>query len=75
MNRLKEFISSKKLKLNYIDNKLNIVNFDELVIITEEKIVLLKDNKTISIKGNNLSLLKLYDNEILIGGLIKIIEL
>ena len=75
MNRLREFVNSNKLKFNYIDNKLNIVNFDEIILLSEEKIILLKDNKTICIKGNNLSLLKLLDNEILINGCIKTIEL
>ena len=75
MNNLKEFINSKKLQINYINNQLNIVNYDEIVIITETKIILLKDKKTITIKGDSLTLLKLLDFELLIGGNIKIIEL
>ena len=75
MNNLREFISSKKLKINYIDNKLNIVNFDEINLLTESKIILLKDSKTITVKGQDLALLKLLDFEILIGGNIKVIEL
>ena len=75
MNNLREFISSRKLKINYMENKLNIVNFDEILILTEDKIILLKDKETIVIKGSNLTLLKLMDSEILIGGFIKIIEL
>ena len=75
MNNLREFISSKKLKINYIENKLNIVNFDEIVILTDNKIILLKDKKMITIKGSDLNLLKLMESEILIGGLVKIIEL
>ena len=75
MERLKEFINSTKLKLNYVDNKLNIVNFDEIVLLSDEKIILLKNKKTIIIKGHDLVLLKLLDSELLIGGFIKIIEL
>lgn len=75
MDNIREYVNSKKLKLNYIDNKLNIVNYDEIVILTDKKIVLLKDKKTINIKGNDLTLLKLLDDEVLIGGLIKTIEL
>lgn len=75
MDRLKEFLNSKKLKINYIDNKLNIVNFDELVLIKDNMIILLKDKKTIKVNGKDLTLLKLLDEEILIGGLIKSIEL
>ena len=75
MNNLREFISSKKLKMNYVDNCLNIVNFDEIVILTDAKIILLKDKGTITVKGCDLTLLKLQDSEILIGGCIKTIEL
>lgn len=75
MNNLREYINSKKLKITYINDKLNIVNFNEIVLLTDNKIILLKDNKSIVIKGNCLTLLKLLDSEILIGGEIKIIEM
>ncbi len=75
MNKLSEFINSKELEINYVHNKLNIVNLDNIVLLTETKIIIMKDNKIINIRGSNLSLLKLLDNEILIGGNIKIIEL
>ena len=75
MKKIKEFINSKQLRLNYIDNKLNVVNYDEIVLLTAEKIILTKDKKVIIIKGLNLTLLKLLEEEILINGSIKTIEL
>jgi len=75
MKRLKEYINSNELKINYINNKLNIVNYTKIVFISCEKIIVLKDSKTITVKGNDLSLLKLLDSEILINGFIKSIEL
>ena len=75
MKKIKVFINSKKLRLNYIDNKLNVVNYDEIVLLTAEKIILTKDKKIIIIKGLNLTLLKLLEEEILINGSIKTIEL
>ena len=75
MDRLREFNNSKKLKINYVDNKLNVVNYDEIVLITEERIILSKDKKSICIKGSNLVLLKLLESEMLISGSIKTIEL
>lgn len=75
MKKIKEFINSKQLRLNYIDNKLNVVNYDEIVLLTDEKIILTKDKKEIIIKGLNLTLLKLLEEEILINGSIKTIEL
>ncbi len=75
MNKVKEFIKSNDLQINYVNGKLNIVNYNEIILISDTKIVLLKDGKTICVKGLNLTLLKLLDFEILIGGLIKQIEL
>ena len=75
MNKLKEFINSKNIKINYTNNKLNIVNFDKINFISDNTIILLKDSKSIIIKGEELSLLKLLDFEVLIGGHIKTIEL
>ena len=75
MNNLREYINSKKLKMIYQNNKLNIVNYDEIVILTDSKIILLKDNKSIVITGSCLTLLKMLDFEILIGGKIKTIEI
>lgn len=75
MNRLSEFIKSKNIEFHYINNKLNIINYDKIVFLGENKIILLKDNKTISIVGECLSLLKLLDSEILIDGIIKEIKI
>lgn len=75
MKKIKEYLNSSKLKMNYIDNKLNIVNYTEIVLLTEEKIIIKKDNDIIVINGKNLSLLKLLEYEILINGTIKSIEL
>lgn len=75
MRRIKEYLNPSNFKMTYFDNKLNIVNYDEIVILTNEKILLKKDNKMIVVKGNNLTLLKLLDDEILINGVIKSIDL
>ena len=75
MNNLREYINPKELKITYLNNKLNIVNFDKIVILTDNKIILLKDKKSITITGTCLTLLKLMDFEILIGGEIKTINL
>lgn len=75
MKKIKEYLNSNKLKINYIDNKLNIVNYTEIVLLTEEKVILKKDKDVITINGKDLSLLKLLEFEILINGTIKSIEL
>lgn len=73
--KIKEFVNPKNLKITYLDNKLNVLNYDEIIILLDNKIILSKNNNIITITGSNLTLLKLLDNEILIKGSIKNIEL
>ena len=73
--KIKEFVNPKNLKITYLDNKLNILNYDEIIILLDNKIILSKNNNIITITGSNLTLLILLDNEILIKGSIKNIEL
>ena len=75
MKRIKEYINSTELKLNYQGKYLNVVNYDEIVLLTSEKIILMKDKKPVIIKGIDLTLAKLLDLEVLIKGEIKTIEL
>lgn len=75
MKRIKEFVNPTALKIIYFSNKVNILNYDEIVLLTEEKILLSKDKQIITIKGKNLVLVKVLDNEVLIKGFIKSIEL
>ena len=61
---IREFINPKELKIIYFTNYINIINYDEIILLTDNKILLLKDKKTITIKGDNLLLNKLLDKEI-----------
>ena len=75
MGKIKEYLNSSKLELIYKDNKLDVSNYEDILLLTSDKIILLKDTKEIVIVGSDLTLLKLLDNEVLIGGCIKRIEL
>ena len=75
MGKIKEYLNSSKLELIYKDNKLDVSNYEDILLLTNDKIILLKDTKEIIVVGSDLTLLKLLDNEVLIGGSIKRIEL
>ena len=75
MKRIKEYLNSNSLELHYRNSMLNVVCYDEILLLTDEKIIISKDKKQIVIKGENLTLLKLLDNEVLIQGVIKVMEL
>ena len=75
MKKIKEYLDSNELEFNYKNKKLYIINYDEIILLTDSNIILLKDQKTISIKGTNLYFLKLLEKELLNQGIIKVIEL
>ena len=70
----KKYFNEDKFKIIYYNNLLNVINYKELILLSEDKIVL-KNEDFIIIKGSNLSILKLLDNEILINGFVNNIEL
>ena len=74
-NNLINYIRDDKFSLYLIDNCLNIVNFDNILVLEEEKIAIIVQNKVIVIRGRSLSINKLLDKEILIMGIFKSIEL
>ena len=68
-------IKDNNFKINYVNNSLNIVNYDNLLEVQSEVISLKTNNRVIYIKGQDLRLTKLLEQEILITGMINKIEL
>lgn len=75
ISKIVDYIKDDKLKIRYIDNSVNIVNYDNILEIKNNMVTVIKDKKIIIIKGNDLKLNKLLDKEILITGIINKIEL
>ena len=75
LNRLKDYINDDSFKINIYKNKINIVNYLDIITLEDNRISLKYQEGMIVIKGNNLSVNKLLDNEILITGEIKSVEL
>lgn len=73
--KIKDYVIDDRLKINIFENKINIVNYIDIVTIETERICVLSKLKKIIIKGKNLTLNKLLENEVLISGDIKSIEL
>jgi len=57
------------------DNKVNVVNYNDIITIEKNRISLRYSRGIIIVKGCCLTLKKLLDNEILIAGDIKSVEL
>ena len=73
-SRLSNYINNDKFSLTITDNMLHIINYKKILSLDEEYISVITDNKKINVKGDKLIPQKLLDNEILIIGKIKNIE-
>jgi hypothetical protein len=72
---LNRVISNNSFKLIYVLNKLNIVNYDDILILEDNLILITASSKIIKIKGRDLVIRKLEDKELLIEGIINNINL
>lgn len=73
-SRLSNYINNDKFSLTITDNMLHIINYKKILSLDEEYISVITDNKKINIKGDKLTPQKLLDDEILLIGKIKNIE-
>lgn len=71
---LRNVIYDKTLKITVLENKVDINNYEEVLIFEENQILVATKNKTIRIKGENLIISRLLENELLIEGKIKTVE-
>ena len=71
---LRNYILETDFRINYVKNKLNIVNYEYIDHFTDDKVMIRYSEGILVIKGENLIISKLLDDEILISGTIKNIE-
>ena len=71
MNILKTYLNDNKFKLNITNKSIYIDNFKTLRTLEENLILLVFEDFNLTIKGNNFTVSKLADNEILFTGEIK----
>ena len=71
IKQLFNYINDNNLKIIYLNNQLDIVNYKKILIFNDDKIKIDYYKKNISIIGNNLTIKKLYDDEVLVEGNIK----
>ena len=72
---IRKFINDTSFQILYRNNSINIINYTDINYMEESKIsISVYNNKKILIKGNNLTVKKLLESEILIVGNITSIE-
>ncbi|MDD4035887.1 MAG: YabP/YqfC family sporulation protein [Bacilli bacterium] len=74
-NRVIDYIDDKEIKITVYTNKLHILNYLEIVNFDEKKITIKYNKGLIVVKGKNLMISKLLNDETLIIGTIKAIEI
>lgn len=72
---LDRYLMDTTYKIIIKDNTINIINYEEIKDFSSNKIVVKTKKNITTIIGKNLVVSKMQDNEVLITGLIKTIEL
>ena len=75
MQGIINYIKDNEFRINILKNRINIVNYLELLSMEEDKILITSNIGKITIKGNNLSVTKLLNKELLVVGNITNIEI
>ena len=75
LDSLTDYIYDKEMSIHIYEKRVNIVNYKEISNFSSTKIVLTYQNGTITVNGKQLVVSKLLNNEVLISGEIKQIEL
>lgn len=63
-----DYVKTNQLRIVYSNNKINVLNYNQIGIFNNESIEILTKIKKILIKGNNLTINRLFDNELMIEG-------
>ena len=72
---LDKYLMDTTYKIIIKDNTINIINYEEIKDFSSNKIVVKTKKNITTIIGKDLVVSKMQDNEVLITGLIKTIEL
>lgn len=70
-NRIDDFINDKEYKITIYKNKVNIINYTEIINFSPHEITLKSPQGITTVEGENLTITKLLENELLIEGTIK----
>ncbi|MEG1495302.1 MAG: YabP/YqfC family sporulation protein [Bacilli bacterium] len=74
-NKIKNYCLNPVFSFTYFNKKLNIINYKEIVVLESKHISFKFEGGSITVKGSDLTVKRLLDQEVLIGGNITLIEL
>lgn len=70
ISKFDRFLENQNYEIIIKENKINIINFKEIIDFSVNRISLRCDSKIINIEGKNLIISKMLDDEVLITGII-----
>ena len=70
ISKLDRYLENENYEIIIKENKINIINFKEIIDFNIDKISLRCENKIITVEGKNLTISKMLDEEVLITGTI-----
>ena len=73
-DNLDRFLNDHNFKVTYFNNKINVNNYEEIVDFSPKHIYIKHKDGLFTITGNNLVITKMFDNEILITGIIETLK-
>ena len=74
LDKINNYLLDSEYKLTVFEDKIHLINYKKLLVLEDEKIVLSTNNTIVTITGEKLSLKKLLQNEVLLSGVIRKIE-
>lgn len=74
LRNLYEFVKDDEFRFTVYSNRVHIINYDKIDSLNSDYILVSYSNKKVSIKGRDLVLNKMLNNELLVVGVVKNIE-
>lgn len=75
IKKIRNFLLEDDFKITILNNKINVCNYESIEYIDNDQVIIKNDKEKLLIKGNNLVITKLLNDEILITGIIKNVEM
>ena len=72
---IRNYVIEQEFEIRIINNKVDVINYKYIGHFDSNKVIINYSDGSVVIKGNNLVVSKLMNDEILIGGEIKGLEL
>lgn len=75
VKKIRDYLLEDEFKIIILNNKINICNYEKIELLDEDRVIVKYEEGKIAITGKEISVSKLLNNEILITGSIKEIEM